>query len=55
MLPLRYISEYFVKYQNMVLENQQMGLSMESVSWKIHGAGCVGSIYMDIAVAKPIT
>ena len=55
MLPLRHKEEYFVKYQNMVLEIQQTVLSMENVSWKIFGDGCVGHKCMDTAVARSTT
>ena len=37
MLPLRHKKEYFVKYQDIVLEIQQTVLSMEKVSWEISG------------------
>jgi hypothetical protein len=54
-LPLRHIGEYFVKYQNIVLEIQWMVLSMERVSWEIFGDGCVGLNCMDTAATRPST
>ncbi len=52
-LPLRHNNEYFVKYQNIVLEIQLMDLSIEDVSWRIFGDGCDGPNCMDTAVTRP--
>jgi hypothetical protein len=52
---LRHKEKYFVKYQNIVLEIQQMVSSIENVSWKIFGDGCVGHKCMDMTVARPTT
>jgi hypothetical protein len=55
MLSLRLKEEYFVKYQNIAMEIQQMVLSMENVSWRIFEDGCVGHKCMDTTVARPTT
>ncbi len=55
MLPLRHKEEYFLKYQNIVLEIKQMVLSMDDLSWEIFGDGCVGHKSMDTTVARPTT
>jgi hypothetical protein len=44
-----------VKYQYIVLEIQWTALSMENVSWKIFGDGCVGHKCMNMTVARPTT
>jgi hypothetical protein len=54
-LLLRHKEEYFVKYQNIVLEIQWTVLSMENVSWKIFRDGCVSHKCMDMTVARPKT
>jgi hypothetical protein len=51
MLPLRYKEEYFVEYQNKVMEIQQAVLSVENISWKIFGDECVSHKCMDTTVA----
>jgi hypothetical protein len=53
MLPLRHKEEYFVKFQNIVIEIQRTVLSMENISWKIFGDGCVGHMCMVTTVARP--
>jgi hypothetical protein len=55
MLPLRHKEEYFIEYQKIVLKIQWMVLSMENLSWKIFGDGCVGHKCMDMTVARPTT
>ncbi len=44
MLPLRYIGEYFVKYQNINLEIQRTVLSMENVIKEYLEMGVLGLI-----------
>ncbi len=55
MLQLRHIGKYFFKCQNMVLEIQQLVLSMENVSLGIFRDGYVGPNCRDMEVASLTT
>jgi hypothetical protein len=55
MLLLKHKEEYFVKYQNVVLDIQWTVLSMEKVNWMIFGDGCVSHKCMDTTVARSTT
>ncbi len=47
--------EYFVKYQNMILEMQWTDLSIKDVGRGIFGDGCDGPSCMDMALTRSKT
>jgi hypothetical protein len=51
MLPLRHNGGYFVKYQNILLENPTDGLKYQEHQLDDIGNGCVSHKCMDMTVA----